>query len=159
MNATAYNDCVRKLSDAVYRFACRCTGDAEAAKDVVQSSFEALWKGREGVQAEKAKAFLFQVAYNQAVSGWRIAQRQSPDELDESWPAGGVHPGLKGALEAALATLDAQSRALVLLKDYEGYSYAEIGRLTDLNESQVKVYLFRARKKLQAYIGKPENIL
>lgn len=160
MNATAYNDCVRKLSDALYRFACKCTGDEEAAKDVVQSSFEALWNKRVEVPEEKAKAFLFQVAYNQSVNAWRIAERHvSNDGIEDDFHTIHAQPGLKVALETALATLDPQSRALVLLKDYEGYSYAEIGRLTDLNESQVKVYLFRARKKLRAFIGKPENVL
>lgn len=160
MDVTAYNDCVRKLSDAVYRFACKCTGNEETAKDVVQSSFEALWRKRAEVPDERAKAFLFQVACNQSVSAWRAAARQvSDDAIGEDWQASHAQPGLKSALESALATLDAQSRALVLLKDYEGYSYAEIGRLTGLNESQVKVYLFRARKRLQAFIGKAENVL
>jgi RNA polymerase sigma-70 factor (ECF subfamily) len=160
MNATAYNDCVRKLSDALYRFARKCTGDDEAAKDAVQSSFEALWRRRQEVPEEKAKAFLFQVAYHQSVDAWRAAARHaSTDILHESAGHHSQSPGLKHALDAALATLDAQSRALVLLKDYEGCSYAEIGKLTGLNESQVKVYLFRARKKLQAIIGKPENVL
>jgi RNA polymerase sigma factor (sigma-70 family) len=159
MNATAYNDCVRKLSDALYRFACKCTGNEESAKDVVQSSFETLWLKRADVPEEKAKAFLFQVAYNQSISAFRQTSRQVQQEQDVDYSSDAVHHGLKQALEAALSTLDAQSRALVLLKDYEGYSYAEIGQLTDLNESQVKVYLFRARKKLQAFIGKPENVL
>ena len=160
MNATAYNDCVRNLSDALFRFACKCTGNAESAKDVVQSSFEALWMKRTEVPVEKAKAFLFQVAYNQSVNAWRAAARHvGTDALGDHWTTRSAQPGLRGALEAALSSLDAQSRALVLLKDYEGYSYAEIGKLTDLNESQVKVYLFRARKKLQAIIGKPENVL
>lgn len=159
MNATAYNDCVRKLSDSLYRFACKCTGNEESAKDVVQSSFETLWLRREDVSEEKAKAFLFQVAYNQSVNTWRQSSRQVLAEPEADFADRHVHHGLKQALDAALGTLDAQSRALVLLKDYEGYSYAEIGKLTDLNESRVKVYLFRARKKLQTVIGKPENVL
>jgi RNA polymerase sigma-70 factor (ECF subfamily) len=48
---------------------------------------------------------------------------------------------------------------LILLKDYEGYSYDEIGKITGLNGSQVKVYLHRARLQLKTYIGKPENII
>jgi RNA polymerase sigma factor (sigma-70 family) len=159
MNATAYNDCVRKLSDALYRFACKCTGNEETAKDVVQSSFETLWLKREEVAEEKAKAFLFQVAYNQSVSAFRKSSKEVQAEPVLKQTSSSVHHGLKQALDAALSTLDTQSRALVLLKDYEGYSYAEIGQLTDLNESQVKVYLFRARKKLQAFIGHPENVL
>jgi DNA-directed RNA polymerase specialized sigma24 family protein len=48
---------------------------------------------------------------------------------------------------------------LVMLKDYEGYSYQEIGEITGLNESQVKVYLHRARLQLREYIVKPENVI
>jgi DNA-directed RNA polymerase specialized sigma24 family protein len=47
----------------------------------------------------------------------------------------------------------------VMLKDYEGYNYEEIGQITGLNESQVKVYLHRARLQLKAYIVKPENVI
>jgi RNA polymerase sigma-70 factor (ECF subfamily) len=159
MNAHAYNHCVSQLSDAVYRFACKCTGDAEEAKDVVQASFEVLWTRRADVPAEKAKAFLFQVAYNQSVNAFRSAGRHVYTEVNEDHLVSSSQHGLRQALDSALDTLDAQSRALVLLKDYEGYSYAEIGAMTGLNESQVKVYLFRARKKLQAFIGKPENVL
>jgi RNA polymerase sigma-70 factor (ECF subfamily) len=159
MNAHAYNQCVSQLSDAVYRFACKCTGDEEEAKDVVQTSFEVLWTKRADVPEEKAKAFLFQVAYNQSVSAFRSAGRNVLMEVTEDHLVTHTHHGLRQALDNALSTLDAQSRGLVLLKDYEGYSYSEIGQLTGLNESQVKVYLFRARKKLQTFIGKPENVL
>ena len=50
-------------------------------------------------------------------------------------------------------------KSVVLLRDYEGYSYAEIAEITDLSESQVKVYIFRARKTLQAYIRDLELVL
>jgi len=46
-----------------------------------------------------------------------------------------------------------------MLKDYEGYNYAEIGEIMNLNESQVKVYLHRARLQLKTYIVKTENII
>ena len=66
---------------------------------------------------------------------------------------------LKEILENALAKLPEQQRQLILLRDYEGYSYNEIGEITGLNETQVKVYIFRARKVLKDYIVKMENAL
>jgi RNA polymerase sigma-70 factor (ECF subfamily) len=66
---------------------------------------------------------------------------------------------LKKALERALNTLTETQRNLVLLKDYEGYNYAEIGEIMTLNESQVKVYLHRARVQLRNYLVKMENII
>jgi RNA polymerase sigma-70 factor (ECF subfamily) len=62
-------------------------------------------------------------------------------------------------LEDALSRLNETQRSLVLLKDYEGYSYEEIGQITGLNESQVKVYLHRARIQLKNYLVKPENVI
>lgn len=158
MNADQYNKCVQEWSDALFRFAVKCTGQTSDAHDVVQGSFEVLWQKREEVAPEKAKAFLFQVAYRQSVDNYRkrskIAFKDAPEE---SWSP--TNPDLKQVLDRALARLDERSRALVLLKDYEGYSYEEICRITELNESQVKVYLFRARKTLKEYLVSVENII
>jgi RNA polymerase sigma-70 factor (ECF subfamily) len=66
---------------------------------------------------------------------------------------------LKKVLEEALNRLGETQRSLVLLKDYEGYSYEEIGKITGLSESQVKVYLHRARVQLKEYLVKIENVI
>jgi len=66
---------------------------------------------------------------------------------------------MKKILMEALNRLNETQRSLVMLKDYEGYSYEEIGQIMDLNESQVKVYLHRARLTLRNYLVSPENVL
>ena len=66
---------------------------------------------------------------------------------------------LKKVLEEALGRLGETQRSLVLLKDYEGYSYEEIGQIMNLNPSQVKVYLHRARVQLKEYLVKMENVI
>ena len=48
---------------------------------------------------------------------------------------------------------------MLTLRDFEGYSYAEIGQITGLNESQVKVYIYRARLFLKQYIGSLEVVV
>jgi RNA polymerase sigma-70 factor (ECF subfamily) len=58
----------------------------------------------------------------------------------------------------AVNRLNTTQRSLVMLKDYEGYSYEEIGQITGLNASQVKVYLHRARITLKNYLVNPENV-
>jgi RNA polymerase sigma-70 factor (ECF subfamily) len=62
-------------------------------------------------------------------------------------------------LNNALDKLPEIQKSVVLLRDYEGYDYAEIGKITGLNESQVKVYIFRARATLKNYIGNLEAII
>lgn len=59
---------------------------------------------------------------------------------------------LKEVIEDCLAGLPEIQKSILMLRDYEGYDYKEIGEILDLNESQVKVYLFRARNKMQAII-------
>lgn len=160
MELKDYNNCVKEWADALFRFACKCTGNEEDARDVVQNSFEVLWQKRENVAPVKAKAFLFQVAYNQSVDNYRKQSRMSyKEEIDDNRSITPGQNDLKRVLERALTKLDEQSRALVLLKDYEGYSYEEIGQITGLNESQVKVYLHRARKVLKEYLISVENVI
>jgi RNA polymerase sigma-70 factor (ECF subfamily) len=158
MEVNEYNACVREWADALFRFACKCTGQPNDAHDVVQSSFEVLWQKRNEVDAGKAKAYLFQVAYRKSIDNYRkkvkVTFAAPPEETYT--PA---NPDLKKILDRALAQLDEQARALVLLKDYEGYRYEEIAQITSLTETQVKVYLHRARKILKDYLVSVENII
>jgi RNA polymerase sigma-70 factor (ECF subfamily) len=62
-------------------------------------------------------------------------------------------------LNEALDRLNETQKSLVMLKDYEGYSYEEIGQIMNLNASQVKVYLHRARVQLKDYLVKMENVV
>ena len=56
-------------------------------------------------------------------------------------------------MQQALAQLPDQHRAILLMKDIEGYKYQEIAQLTGLEESQVTGILYRARINLKkAYI-------
>ena len=158
MEVDQYNACVQEWADALFRFACKCTGQQSDAHDIVQNSFEVLWQKRKEVEAGKAKAFLFQVAYRKSVDGYRKRSKVVYAEPEEkSWSPG--NPDLKKILDQALAQLDEEARALVLLKDYEGYRYDEIAKITALTETQVKVYLHRARKILKAYLVSVENII
>ncbi len=158
MNVKEYNLCVGEWSDALFRFACKCTGQADDANDVVQSSFEVLWQKKDDVPYEKGKSFLFQVAYNHSVNNYRKRAKVVYTDMPESSYTQS-DPDLKKILDRALSQLDEQSRALVLLKDYEGYRYEEIAQITELSETQVKVYLHRARKVLKEYLVSVENII
>ncbi len=160
MELNDYNTCVREWSDAVFRFACKCTGNPEDARDVVQNSFAVLWQKKEDVVPAKAKSFLFQVAYRQSIDLYRKQNRMSyKEEVEDARVVTTTNTDLKKVLDRALSKLDEQSRALVLLKDYEGYNYNEIAQITGLSDSQVKVYLHRARKTLKDYLVSVEHII
>lgn len=160
MTEKEYNQCVRDHSDQVFRFIVRNLRNREDARDVVQTAFEKMWANRSNVDAARCKSFLFTVAYHAMIDHLRRERSTVDPHAAESLPAAtGSGTQVKRMLELALDRLNDVQRSLVLLKDYEGYSYQEIGAITGLNESQVKVYLHRARLQLKNYIVRPENIL
>jgi RNA polymerase sigma factor (sigma-70 family) len=161
MTEKEYNQCVTQYADNVYRFIVKNLRHEEDARDVVQTAFEKMWRNRDQIDAEKSKSYLFTVAYHQMIDHLRKVKRiQLKEEFNEDTrtTTRPVH-NLRKVLEEALARLSETQRSLVMLKDYEGYSYEEIGTITGLNESQVKVYLHRARVQLKNYLVKLENVI
>lgn len=161
MTERQYNECVTQYADNVYRFILKNLRHEEDARDVVQTAFEKLWRNRDDVDPEKSKSYLFTVAYNQMIDHLRKVKRV---QLREEFRAETrVHDkqinNTRAVLEKALARLSETQRSLVMLKDYEGYSYDEIGTIMNLSESQVKVYLHRARLQLKEYLIKVENVI
>lgn len=161
MTEKDYNECVRHYADNVYRFILKNLRHEEDARDVVQTAFEKLWRNRQDVDTAKSKSYLFTVAYHQMIDHIRKVKRIQLKETfnEETRVINKPVNNLKKVLEQALETLSETQRSLVLLKDYEGYSYDEIGTITGLNESQVKVYLYRARMQLKSYLVSLENVL
>lgn len=161
MTEKEYNDCVNLYADGVYRFIVKNLRHEEDARDVVQTAFEKLWRSRAEVETAKSKSYLFTVAYNAMIDHLRKVKRvHLKEEFNEETRVQHRQAhNAKEVLERALARLSETQRSLVMLKDYEGYSYEEIGRITALSESQVKVYLHRARLQLKEYLVKVENVI
>lgn len=160
MTEKEYNQCVKDHSDHVFRFILKNLRNTEDARDVVQSAFEKIWASRATVDPLRSKSFLFTVAYHQMIDHLRKEKKMASEETATEVAVYNHQAGnMKRMLEKALDRLTDVQRSLVLLKDYEGYSYEEIGEITGLNASQVKVYLHRARIQLKNYIVRPENIL
>jgi len=113
------------------------------------------------VDHTKSKSYLFTVAYNQMIDHLRKVKRVYLKEefKEETKVVDRQVNNTRAVLQEALARLSESQRSLVMLKDYEGYSYEEIGKITGLNESQVKVYLHRARVQLKNYLVKIENVI
>lgn len=150
MTTKEYNHCVRHLGDDLYRFALRYANLSAAAEDAVQDVFADLWERRSEVESEGARGWLIRALYRRLVDMHRHEEvvRNAQVAQEEAYRQ---HENfeLKDALAHALATLPEQQRMLVLLRDLEGYEYAEMAQMTGLSEQQVGVYLFRARKQLK----------
>jgi len=152
MTTSEYNETVDEWADGVFRFIFKHLKNEEDARDVVQNAFEVLWKNHEEIKVEKAKSYLFSTAYHNMIDFIRKHKRMDyMEQIDEGAKGAAVEVqfDLKEALNKALETLPEVQKSAILLRDYEGYSYEEIGKILELSESQVKVYIFRARKALQ----------
>lgn len=160
MTEKEYNNCVDLNADGVYRFIVKNIRNTEDARDIVQTAFEKLWVNRNSVDPSKAKSYLFTVAYHQMIDHIRQGKKaiilDSYEEVKHSNTQGNHE--LKQVLLRAINELNPTQKSLVLLKDYEGYSYQEIGDIMSLSESQVKVYLHRARLFLKSKLSQFENV-
>lgn len=161
MTTAEYNQCVDNYSDGVYRFILKNLGDEDKAKDIVQDSFEKMWCKVGEISCEKARSYLFTTAYHTMIDAIRKDKHQQAIDESDLDKHGHSHEytGLKEILDEALSQLAPIQRSLITLRDYEGYSYREIGEITNLNESQVKVYIYRARVFLKNYIRRIDIVI
>ncbi|MGC9470389.1 MAG: RNA polymerase sigma factor [Bacteroidales bacterium] len=162
MNVSEYNQCVEQYADAVYRFVVASLRDEDRARDIVQDTFEKLWVRAENVSFEKARSYIFSTAYHTMIDVIRKEKRMTVVDEYPSMDGSGEetsYTGLNEILHEALQQLPEVQRHVILLRDYEGYSYEEIGQITGLSESQVKVYIYRGRLFLRKYIGKLETVI
>lgn len=160
MTAKEYNTSVDLFSDGIFRFALKHLRNENDARDVVQETFTKVWEKHEDVSFEKAKSYLFTAAYHQICDFAKKEKRMS-GEFEEKM-SGHVQMenfDVKAVIDQALAQLPEIQRTVVLLRDYEGYNYQEIGEICTLTEAQVKVYIFRARKALKDMLKEIELIV
>ena len=161
MTAKEYNLCVDNFSDNIYRFVLKHLKNTDVAHDVVQDTFAKVWVKHEEISFEKAKSYLFTTAYHTMIDTLRKEQyTDEVEKVDREYSQGPVKDlDLQKVLHDALDQLPEIQKTVVLLRDYEGYAYDEIGEITNLKESQVKVYIFRARKKLKEILVSIEAVL
>ena len=161
MTTEEYNKCVDDFSDGVFRFVLHNMRDEDKAKDVVQDSFVKMWEKVADIDYKKGRSYLFTTAYHTMIDTIRREKKMTSFEDIEYNQAASSKEflGLKEIVREAVNKLPEIQRSVILLRDYEGYSYEEIGEITGLNESQVKVYIYRARVYLKEYIGSLENVL
>jgi RNA polymerase sigma-70 factor (ECF subfamily) len=161
MTVEEYNDCVQQYADNVYRFVLKNIRDEEKASDIVQDAFEKMWRHHANVDGAKGKSYLFSTAYHVLIDHTRREKhsvRMEEADLQEHSHER-QYSDLQEVLHQALEKLPEDQKMVVMMRDYEGYAYEEIGEMTGLSESQVKVYIYRARVFLRKYIGKMEVVV
>jgi len=157
MTLTEYNICVDNYADNIYRFILNITMDEDMVKDFMQESFDKLWQKVDDISLEKSRLYLFATAYQIMID--EIKKNEFEDVKFNNKSDNSESLELKEVVEKALEQLSVIQKSVVLLRDYEGYSYGEIGEITGLKESQVKVHIYRARLAMNSFIEKLNKVL
>lgn len=138
------------------RYSLRSAADAE---DIAQEVFVKLWRHWPSVEADKRLAWLMRVTHNAVIDLVRRRKTKNA-RLDESVDievlpdsdsqlASWENDQLRQELSEAISKLDDPFRSILVMRDIQGLSYADIEAALEMNTSQVKVYLHRARRKLR----------
>jgi RNA polymerase sigma-70 factor (ECF subfamily) len=161
MTVKDYNRSVDEYSDSVYRFILASIKDADRAGDVVQESYEKLWMCVSDIDYRVVKSWLFTTAYHTMIDIIRKEKRMT--SLEEADPRDFLYEqeasDLNAVLHKALERLPENQKTVILLRDYEGYSYREIAEITGCTEAQVKINIHRGRNALRNFIGKLETVI
>jgi RNA polymerase sigma-70 factor (ECF subfamily) len=167
MNQEDFESRVLPAKNKLYRFAFKLLGSSEEAKDVVQETMIKVWNGRDLAEVQNMEAWCMRITKNLSLDKLRSRQRKATGPMNDGFDVAHeslspfekteLHESMK-RINELMTALPEKQRQVMHLRDVEGYSYNEICDILELDMSQVKVNLFRARNavrekliKLNAY--------
>ncbi len=162
----AFGALVRIHQHEVFTLALRLVSDPELASDVAQEAFVRAWRALPRFRGEAAfSTWMHRITVNVA---WTLRKRRKrlqgspldeagglPDPNEQRDPERmGENLELRAKLREALGELPRSQRAVVVLKDVEGWSHAEVAAALGISVTAAKVRLHRARRRLQELLRK-----
>ncbi len=172
----AFEDLVRTHEKTVYNLALRMTGNPQDAEDMAQEAFLKAYRSLPDFRGEsKFSVWLYRIVSNVCLDHLRKQSRRPASSLtrededgeeqqlevpDESQsPERLLEQKLtREAVQRGLAELPEEQRQILLLREIRGMSYEEIAETLGLEAGTVKSRIFRARKRLSAFLLQDGNI-
>jgi len=163
MSTEQFKKDILPFQDKLYRYALSIVFEVELAKDIVQEVLMKVWTKREQLASiDNKEAWCVRITRNLAYDKLKLSHRKNvglefaATTFDDNLNPAGIteNKDLLAAIYESMKDLSAQQREIFRLRDLLGYSNKEIKVIMDLNDSQVKVNLFRARQKIKSKLGK-----
>ncbi len=174
-DANAFEELVLKYEKTVYNLALRMVGDRDDASDMTQEAFIKAYGSLSSFRGDsKFSVWIYRITTNVCLDFLRSKSRKqqvsltvSDDDedaqLDIPDPSSTPEQQLikkisMQSVEEGLKTLPDKQRQILVMRELGGMSYAEIGAALSLEEGTVKSRIFRARKRLCAFLLDSGNI-
>ena len=160
----AFVSLYNRYKNGIYAFCMKMLMDEDLAREVLQETFVRAFENRQRLaQAQSFRSWLFAIARNQCLNqlrraerlvSWSVGQKGEPRVPEQETPFGHLEKSERVALvNRFLNELKPEYREVLVLREYQNLSYAEIAAITRNTESSVKSRLFKARKKMAAFLG------
>ena len=175
-DANAFEPLVQAYEKTVYNLALRTLGNVQDAEDVTQEAFLKAYRSLSGYRGDsKFSVWLYRIVSNLCLDLLRAKKRRPTQSLsvendegeeeildvpDEQFsPEHLLDRKLtRESVQRGLASLPDEARQILLLREIQGLSYEEIGRVLELDPGTVKSRIFRARKRLCAFLLQDGNL-
>lgn len=145
--------------EKLYRFALRLLGNEEDAKDIIQDAFVKVWNNKEKMgELQNLEAWCMRITRNLALDKIKSRKYRVTDDLERAGEVPAAHQSphqnaeksdLMRRVHGAIRRLPEKYRTILQLRDIDGLSYQEIGEVLEIELSEVKVNLHRARKQVR----------
>jgi RNA polymerase sigma-70 factor (ECF subfamily) len=162
MGDMKFNFLCRRYADDVYRFARSLMGNDEDAADASQDVMVKLWENIDNISTLKGKAWMMRTTRNHCFNLLRSRRRVSAvfvyeDSIEANHPDASIAEpdtmaeasDIRQRIDKALSQLSESHRTVFILHEVNGMKYREIADSMGIPVNSVKVYLLRARRKLQ----------
>ena len=152
-----YQQTIDQYRQRVFSFAYYSLRTREDAEDITQDVFIRLWQHWRKIDHERVGAWLMRVAHNSVIDHIRRHKNEKlrvdlPDTLEDAVSVEDSElesQEFQQHLETAISTLKDPYRSILIMRDIQGLSYQDVEQTLNLSQSQVKVYLHRARRQLR----------
>jgi RNA polymerase sigma-70 factor (ECF subfamily) len=154
-----FSELLESHEKEIYRFVYRMTGNSEDASDLLQDTFLRAFQAFPRLpEGANHRAWLYRIAHRQALNLFRSrrVRRAEPLERARALHDSNGHPGsleetrrLARALGRAIRDLTPRQRSALLLKKYEGLSYADVAAAMGSTEESARAHVYQAMKKIR----------